>query len=185
MENLFFSKNQLAKCGENVIIGKTVRIRYPELVEIGDNVIIDDFTYISTNLRIDNFVHISSGCKFIGGRKSFVEMLSFSTTSPNVVCAAGSDDYVNGLVTPMVPEKFKGNPSYGKISFHKHVIVGSNSTVLSNVVLSEGTSIGANSLVNKTTNSWSVYAGIPCRKIKDRDKNSILSLEKKFLSSIA
>ena len=51
MENLFFDKNDLKKCGTNVIIGKTVRIRYPHLVEIGDNVIIDDFTYISTSLK--------------------------------------------------------------------------------------------------------------------------------------
>ena len=45
-ENIFFDLSQLKKIGKNVIIGKTVRIRYPELVEIGDNVIIDDFTYI-------------------------------------------------------------------------------------------------------------------------------------------
>ena len=55
----------LKKCGTNVIIGKTVRIRYPHLVEIGDNVIIDDFTYISTSLKIHSYVHISSGCKLI------------------------------------------------------------------------------------------------------------------------
>ena len=50
MKNIFFDESKL-KRGSNVIIGKTVRIRYPELVEIGDNVIIDDFTYISTECR--------------------------------------------------------------------------------------------------------------------------------------
>ena len=34
MENLFFDLSKLKSCGANVIIGKTVRIRYPELVEI-------------------------------------------------------------------------------------------------------------------------------------------------------
>ena len=63
MENIFFDINRLKKCGKNVIIGKTVRIRYPELVEIGDNVIIDDFTYISTALKLHSNVHISSGSK--------------------------------------------------------------------------------------------------------------------------
>ena len=42
MDNIFFDKKLLKKCGDNVIIGKTVRIRYPHLVETGDNVIIDD-----------------------------------------------------------------------------------------------------------------------------------------------
>ena len=67
-ENLFFDPKNLKRLGKNVIIGKTVRIRYPELVEIGDNVIIDDFSYISTGLRIESYVHISSGAKIIGGR---------------------------------------------------------------------------------------------------------------------
>ena len=62
-ENIFFDRTDLKRCGDNVIIGKTVRIRYPELVSIGDNVIIDDFTYISTELEIGNYVHIAAGCK--------------------------------------------------------------------------------------------------------------------------
>jgi acetyltransferase-like isoleucine patch superfamily enzyme len=46
MNNVFFERSQLKHCGENIIIGKTMHIRYPELVSIGDNRIIDDFTYI-------------------------------------------------------------------------------------------------------------------------------------------
>ena len=68
-ENIFFDLNKLKSLGKNVIIGKTVRIRYPELVEIGNNVIIDDFTYISTQLKLHSNVHISAGCKIIGGQK--------------------------------------------------------------------------------------------------------------------
>ena len=85
MDNIFFDTNLLKKCGKNVIIGKTVRIRYPELVEIDDNVIIDDFCYISTTLKISSYVHISSGCKIIGGKESMVSFSKYSTLSPNVV----------------------------------------------------------------------------------------------------
>ena len=97
MKNLFFDFDDLKYLGKNSIIGKTVRIRYPELVSIGDNCIIDDFTYISTELRLGDNVHISSGCKLIGGKKSSVIMESFSTTAPNVVLAAGNDDYISGI----------------------------------------------------------------------------------------
>ena len=68
MDNIFFDTSLLKKCGKNVIIGKTVRIRYPELVELSDNVIIDDFCYISTSLKISSFVHISSGCKILNAQ---------------------------------------------------------------------------------------------------------------------
>ena len=183
-DNIFFNTSDLKKCGKNVIIGKTVRIRYPELVEIGDNVIIDDFSYISTELKISSNVHISAGCKIIGGKGAFVSFDRFSTLSPNVVIAAGSDDYFSGIATPMIPIEYKGNFEVGSVEINKHCIVGSNSTILPNVILDVGSSVGANSLVNKNLKAWVLYAGVPVRKIKDRDMKEILNLEKKYLDSI-
>ena len=180
MENIFFDRSKLKSCGTNVIIGKTVRIRYPELVEIEDNVIIDDFTYISTNLKLYSNIHISSGCKIIGGKSAFVEMLPFSTLAPNVVLSAGSDDYTDGIATPMVPLKFKASAIIGKIIINKHCIVGANSVILPNVTLNEGSTLGALSLANKDLEEYKLYAGIPARFIKSRNKINILKLEKQF-----
>lgn len=182
-KNIFFSLEKLKKIGKNVIIGKTVRIRYPELVEIGDNVIIDDFTYISTRLKIHSNVHIAAGCKIIGGKNSFVEMKDFSTLAPNVVLSAGSDDYIGGIATPLVPMEYKGNAIIGKIILNKHCIVGAGSVVLPNVIFEEGACIGALSLANKDLNEYCLYAGIPVRKIKNRKKNQIILLEKQFIEN--
>lgn len=180
MGNIFFDLKELKSCGKNVIIGKTVRIRYPESVEIGDNVIIDDFTYISTTLKIHDNVHISAGCKIIGGKKSFVEMKEFSTLAPNVVLSAGSDDYISGIATPMVPMEFKGNAIIGSIILNKHCIVGAGSVVLPNVFFAEGACLGALSLANKTLEEYSLYAGIPAKFLKKRNKEEIIELEKKL-----
>ena len=180
MENIFFDKSKLKRCGSDVIIGKTVRIRYPELVEIGNNVIIDDFTYISTSLKLHSNTHISSGCKIIGGKNAFVEMFPFSTLAPNVVLSAGSDDYTDGIATPMVPQKFKAGSIIGKIIINKHCIVGANSVVLPNVVFNEGSTLGALSLANKDLEEYKVYAGIPAKLLMVRNKKNILKLEKKF-----
>ncbi len=182
MENIFFDINKLKSCGKNVIIGKTVRIRYPELVEIGDNVIIDDFTYISTALKMHSYTHISSGCKIIGGRNAFVEMKEFSTLAPNVVLSAGTDDYSSGIATPMVPMEYKANAVIGKIILNKHCIAGAGSVVLPNVVFEEGSCIGALSLARKTLEAYKLYAGIPCRLIRNRNKDEILELENKYLN---
>jgi galactoside O-acetyltransferase len=183
-ENIFFDLSKLKSCGCNVIIGKTVRIRYPELVEIGDNVIIDDFTYISTQLKLHKNTHISSGCKIIGGRDAFVEMYEFSTLAPNVVLSAGSDDYIGGIATPMVPMKYKGDAKIGKIILNKHCIVGAGSVVLPDVVFETGACVGALSLVNKNLCQWELYAGIPARKIKNRMKDKIENFEIEFYSSL-
>jgi galactoside O-acetyltransferase len=180
LENIFFDINELKACGKNVIIGKTVRIRYPELVEIGDNVIIDDFTYISTSLKLHNNVHISSGCKIIGGKNAYVEMCEFSTLAPNVVLSAGSDDYLSGIATPMVPIEYKGDVRIGKIILNKHCIVGSGSVVLPDVNFEQGACLGALSLANKNLSEYTLFAGIPAKKIKLRNKVEIENLEKKF-----
>jgi len=183
MDNLFFDIDKVKKKGKNVIIGKTVRIRYPELVEIGDNVIIDDFTYISTQLKLHSYVHISAGCRLIGGKDAKVEMKEFSTLAPNVVLSAGSDDYLAGLATPLVPPEFKGNFSVGEISIGKHCIIGSGSVILPNISCEDGACVGALTLVNKSLDAWYLYAGIPAKKLKIRDKDNILDNERRFFNS--
>lgn len=178
--NLFFDLRKLGSCGKNVIIGRTVRIRYPELVHIGDNCIIDDFTYISTALRMSEYVHIAAGCKLIGGRKCQVRMDRFSTLAPNVVLSAGSDDYRAGIATPFVPEKYKGNVEYGDIVIGRHCIVGASAVVLPRVTFADGAALGALSLAKRNLKAWTLYAGIPARELARRDKAAILAAEKKF-----
>lgn len=180
MENIFIDLKRLKRCGRNVIIGKTVRIRYPELIEIGDNVIIDDFTYISTNLKIDSFVHIGAGSKLIGGRDCFIHMADFTSISPNVILSAGSDDYVNGIATPIVPEQFKGGVLKGSIHLKKHALIGAGSVVLPNVTLCEGARLAALSLANKNIESYKLYGGVPAKMIKDVNRDDILRNEEAF-----
>jgi galactoside O-acetyltransferase len=183
MENLFFDLKDLKYCGKNVIIGKTARIRYPELVSIGDNSIIDDFTYISTALVLEKNVHLSAGTKIIGGRNSVVSFSEFSTTAPNAVLSAGSDDYNDGIATPLVPLEFKANVEIGRIIIGRHCIIGAGSVVLPNVIFHDGACLGALSLAKKNLEAWSLYAGIPAKKIKDRNRENILELEEKFKAS--
>ena len=179
-ENIFFDRTDLKSCGTNVIIGKTVRIRYPELVSIGDNVIIDDFTYISTELEIRDYVHIAAGCKIIGGPKSKVVMGEFSTLAPNVILSAGSDDYRSGIAGPFVPMSFKASATIGLIEIGRHSIVGANSTVLPNVTFHDGASVGAQSLVKDSLASWTLNVGVPTRFIGNRNSAEILQYEKSF-----
>lgn len=63
----------------------------------------------------------------------------------------------------------------------RHSIVGTSSIILPGVTLSEGTAIGAMSMVTKSTEPWSIYFGIPAKKIKDR-RRDLLELEKEYVS---
>jgi galactoside O-acetyltransferase len=181
-ENIFFDVKKIRRIGRNVLIGKTVRIRYPELVEIGDDVIIDDFSYISTSLTIDSSVHIAAGAKLIGGRDSHVKIGELSTLAPNVVIAAGSDDYISGMASPLVPFEYKGYVRIGNVELGRHCIVGANTTVLPNVRFQDGAAVGAQSLVKTDIPAWSLFGGIPARYIKNRNRDEILRLEEMWRS---
>ena len=183
-DNIFFDRSRLKSCGKNVIIGKTVRIRYPEQVSLADNVIIDDFTYISTALELAEYVHIASGCKLIGGPKSAVKMAAFSTLAPNVVLSAGSDDYHSGIAGPFVPVAFKAKAVVGRICIGRHSIIGANTTILPDVRLFDGASVGAQSLVKHDLAEWTLNAGVPTRVIGRRNRTEVLELEATFLRGI-
>ncbi len=175
MENLFFDRKDLKYCGENVIIGKTVRIRKPHLVSIGDNVIIDDFTYIPCAMEIGDYTHIGANNTFIGGPGS-VKIGSFVNIAPGCQIVTGSNDYRGGgLVGPTIPAEFLGDAVIEAIIIGDHCLLACQTIVLPGAVLPEGLATGAMSLVKGGTyKAWTLYAGIPCVEIGKRDGTKML-----------
>ncbi|MGL4865418.1 MAG: acyltransferase [Cetobacterium sp.] len=179
----FYTREELEKIGfkyigKNVLISDKCSIYFPEKIEIGDNVRIDDFCILSGNIKIGNYVHIAAFCAYYGA--AGIEIGDFSTTSSRVTIYSQSDDYSGESMTnPMVPAKYK-KVEYGKVIIKKHCIVGSSSIILPGVILKKGSAIGAMSLVKKSTEEWSVYAGVPVKKLKDR-RMDLIELEKKLL----
>lgn len=170
LENIFFDKRDLKYCGKNVIIGKTVRIRKPHLVTIGDNVIIDDFTYISSGLEIGSYTHIGASNSIIGGQGN-VKIGSFVNIAPSCQIVAGSNDYRGGgLVGPAIPVKYSGEAIIEDIDIGDFALLACQTIVLPGVIIPEGMATGAMSLVKKYKyKHWTLYAGIPCKEIGSRD----------------
>ena len=55
----------------------------------------------------------------------------------------------------------------GKIIIHDEVWIGANVTILPGVTIGKCTVIGAGSVVSKNLDAFSVYAGVPAKKIRD------------------
>jgi acetyltransferase-like isoleucine patch superfamily enzyme len=148
-ENIFFDKKALKHCGHNVIIGKTVRIRNPEKVWIGDNVILDDFTYISGELILGDYVHIAPGCTISGGG-SKVEMGAFSGLSSGCRVYGGSSNYLRcGLDLPTIPKEFQFNVIQEDVRIDSFGLVGAASIILPGCHLSQGVAVAAGVKVRK------------------------------------
>jgi acetyltransferase-like isoleucine patch superfamily enzyme len=176
-ENIFFNKKDLAYCGSNVIIGKTVRIRHPHLVSIGDGTIIDDFTYISTALEIGKFCHIASNVNISGGKGKLI-MRDYSTLSSHVSVHCFSSDYRTiSLDLPSVPNNLQFG-GYGEdIFIDKFVTVGAHSCILPGAILPEGSSYGAFTLIKKTKlKKFHLYAGVKCKDLGERNLDNYYKL---------
>jgi len=165
--------------GEGVKISDKASIYNPECIELGDFSRVDDFCVISGNVSVGRYVHVTPMCLIAGGAPG-VYLHDFCTLAYGVKVFAQSDDYSGStMVNSLIPKKYK-DELFAKVILEKQVIVGANSTILPGVTISEGCSVGAMTLVNKSTDPWGIYVGNPARRIKER-KRDLLELEKQFL----
>lgn len=166
------------KVGKNVRISKKCSIYGAEDIEIGNNVRVDDFSLLSGNIKLHDYIHIAAYVALFGGNAG-IEVKDFTTISSRGAIYAISDDYSGETMTnPMIPNEYR-RVAEKKVTLGRHVIVGTGTTILPGVEIGEGTAIGAMSLVLRNLPEWGVYAGIPCKRMKERKKDLLL-LEEKF-----
>lgn len=171
------------RLGKNVRISDKASIYNADQIDIGDNSRIDDFCVVSGKVAIGRNVHIAVFCNVAGGEKG-ITFNDFSGLAYGCHVFTQSDDYGGDTLTnPTVPDKFKREIKKAVV-IGRHSIVGTNSLIFPGVVLAEGTSVGAHSMVTKSTEEWSVYFGNPAKRIKAR-KRGLLNLEAEYLASEA
>lgn len=181
--NSFYTNAELkelgfSNLGNNVFISKKASFYGTSKMEIGDNVRIDDFCILSGKITIGNYIHIAAYTALYGG-DSGIEIHDYTNISSKIAIYSISDDYSGQTMTnPMIPDKYK-NIQTEKVLIEKHVILGSGCVVLPGVILKEGSSFGAMTLIDKSSEAWSINAGIPFKKIRGRSKELLL-LEEKF-----
>ena len=180
----WLNKNQLKKMqflhlGKNVKISDKATIYNSDCISIGDNSRIDDFCVLSGKIKIGKNVHIAVFNNVAGGEMG-ITFEDFSSLAYGCHVFTQSDDYKgNTLTNPTVPDEFK-NEIKEKIRIGRHCIVGTGSMIFPSVDMADGCSLGAMSMLTKSTEPWSIYYGIPAKKTGGRKKN-LLNLEKQYL----
>lgn len=176
------TKLGLGKFGNNVLVSKKASLYMLDKISIGDNVRIDDFCVVSAGggIEIDSYVHISAFVCLFGGTGIKIGR-NCSISSFTSVYSESDDFSGESLVNPFFSKNFKPGYKTGKVVLQNFCNIGVHCCIMPGVTLKEGTVIGANSLVMKDCEPWSVYFGSPAKKIKERSKK-ILELEKAFLA---
>lgn len=160
------------------IISPRSRLRQPDLLRIGRWSILDDFCYLSARVQIGLCSHVASGCSIAGGPAHLFTLGDFSSLSSGVKVWCTSDDFARDLVC-LLPSglSVKQHLITGDVTFGDYTAAGSNSVIMPDVIVPEGTVIGALSFVpaHSRLEPWSVYAGTPVRKVGERDKVAVLA----------
>ena len=167
------------KLGENIKISDKAAIYKTDEIELGDNTRIDDFCVVSGKVSMGRNVHIAVFCNIAGGSEG-IRFDDFAGLAYGCHVFSQSDDYTGlTLTNPTVPSAFKKEWKE-RVHIGRHCIVGTKSVIFPGVVMAEGCSLGAMSLLTESTEPWSIYFGIPARKIRSRKKDMLI-LEEHYL----
>jgi acetyltransferase-like isoleucine patch superfamily enzyme len=147
------------KIGKNVDIMGGVIIMSPQRLMVGHDVLINAYSIIGAQkgISIGNYV-----------------MLGY-----HVNLASTNHSYTN----PKLPIKCQGE--YGApITIEDDVWIGANASILPGITIGKGAIVGANSVVTKSVNPYSIVGGVPAKHIKYRfSKKKILIASKTSYSS--
>ena len=179
--NSFFTQIELEafgfkKLGESVLISRKVSFYGVENMSIGSHVRIDDFSILSGEIVLGSHIHISAYCALYG---SFgIEMEDYTGLSPRCTVFSASDDFSGDyLISPMAKKELT-NVTGGRVLIKRFSQIGAGCVIFPNLIIEEGVAVGAMSLINKTLTGWTIYAGIPAKKIKQRERGLLRLINK-------
>lgn len=176
-----FDLATLKALGGDTFVSPMAFIRRPHLVSLGEHTAIDWGVYITTAADIGDFVHIAPYVTVIGGAKALFVAKHFSTIAAGSRIICGSDEHKGaGLVGPTIPEPYKDIIKIAPIVLEKFANVGTNVVIMPGVTLGEGSVVGSCSLVNKDTDPWGIYVGVPAKKVGERPKDTMLAYAEKL-----
>ncbi len=136
-------KNCAKSCGDNVAVFSNVYLNDVKNLEIGNNVSIHPMCYFTATggIEIGNDVSIAHNTSIMSEEHIFTDVA--------------------------VPIKDQGK-SFDKVVIKDNVWIGCGVRILSDVTINSGSIVAAGAVVTKDVDEYSVYGGVPAKKIKDR-----------------
>ena len=161
---------QVCRIGSNVTFYDNCFIQGPaERFEVADHVDFFPGTYISLGKGASSFVaighhtHFAPGCVLYGWGGLTVGPYC-NIAAHCVLATIGHDPLIHDQPMAIAP------PVARPITLVEDVWLGANVTVTSGVTIAKGCIIGANAAVNRNTEPFGLYCGVPAKRVRDRQK---------------
>jgi acetyltransferase-like isoleucine patch superfamily enzyme len=161
--------------GDDIAVHFSTVIISPGNLRIGNHVRVDPFCVISAtgSIVVGDHIHIGSHCSLIGA--GGLTLSDFSGLSHGARLFSASDDPLGpNLVGPSVPSALR-HVRCAPVRLERHALVGANSVVLPGVTLHEGAVVGAASHMRKDAPAWTIWVGVPARRVGVRDRGVLES----------
>lgn len=185
-----------AHAGRRFGLGRGVRLLYPACFGAGDDVTIDEFSYlhclsargvvIGNNTSIDRNLWLHCGGTLEDHAHGFFEIGEDSFIGCNAVLGAGGGIRIGSHVrigqcvnihaenhcvadsTRLIREQ---GVSYQGVVIEDDVWIGSKATVLDGVTIGQGAVIGAGAVVTRSIPPYAIAVGVPARVIGARGED--------------
>jgi chloramphenicol O-acetyltransferase type B len=141
--------------GKNPYIGRLVYMQAKHPLRIGDNFYIGKFSQIECDAEIGNNVMFANRVALVGKYDHHYQQIGVPT---RLASRIRDNDY-----------DWKGLND--KVIIEDDVWIGYGSIILSGVKIGQGSIIAAGSLVTKDVEPYSIYGGVPAKKIRNRFDN--------------
>jgi len=189
--NGFLMGINLKERGKYIFIGKNTSLKCKKRIRFGNSVTIEDFVRIDgltkKGIKIGNNVTIKAGCVIDSGLLSdigegvsignnvgisqgcFIQSSGFVEIHDNVIIGPHSCIYSEiHKHTSLDKHINEQGVIRKKVTIGKGAWIGSKAVILYGVTIGEGAIIAAGAVVTKNVQPFSIYAGIPAVKIKER-----------------
>ena len=143
------------KIGKNFHAGRGVSLWAKHRIVIGDNFYIGKYSIIECDAQIGNNVIFANNVSLIGKYDHHYQQIGVPIR----------------LSTAIRDENYNWKGLHEKIVIEDDVWVGLGSILMSGIHIKQGSVIAAGSVVTSDVEAFSIYAGVPARKIRNRFEN--------------
>lgn len=172
----FYWSAQGMRIGQGTKLSR-LTVRWPHKVWLGERVSLEHDVYFNDpgpfsegySIRIGDGTFIGTGCEF--------NISTGLTIGPACLIAAGSRfvDHNHGMAADAV---MKGQAeTSAPIVLGADVWIGANTVVLKGVSIGDGAIVAAGSVVTRSVEPYSIMAGAPARRLREREPGEPLPQE--------
>ncbi len=160
------TKEQLASCGEGVVIEEGALIFHPENIVIGDDVYVGHYAILKAYYK--NTLQI--GARSWIGQGAFLHAAGGLTIGERVGIGPGVKIITSQHAMPELPDTpvMDGELLFAPVTLDDGCDLGVGAIILPGVRIGRGAQVGAGAVVTRPVPAGAIVAGVPARVVGNR-----------------